>query len=222
MLPFNIFFQYDVNVPEIIPQEYRATSTQLPKPEDLEPFQHPVTLSTRRWIASTAVKTPISHRCVCTMILTSAIKAWQSKPATSGSWRVHVRNPLECTSYLTISWIFITTRQMWKIYGWNLNKSGRLFLALVDPKVVGTQASLAWHSLCYIVWHRAWFDIIRFDETALNIKWIWKSTWELVIDWSTWEIFFSHAVIDSVTAILVWHKERLWGRLDWCLGPTHH
>ena len=37
---------------------------------------------------------------------------------------------------------------------------------------------------------------------ALNIKWIRKSTWELVIDWSTWEIFFSCAGIDSVTAIL--------------------
>ena len=91
---------------------------------------------------------------------------------------------------------------MWKTYGWNLNKSGRLFSALVDPKVVGTQASLAWRSLCHIVWHRARFDIIRFDEMALNIKWIRKSTWELVIDWSTWEIFFSCAGIDSVTAIL--------------------
>ena len=91
---------------------------------------------------------------------------------------------------------------MWKIYGWNLNKSGGLFSALFDPKVVGTQASLAWRSLCHIVWHRAWFDIFRFDEMALNIKWIRESTWELVIDWSTWKIFFSRAVIDSVTAIL--------------------
>ena len=47
MLPFHIFFQCDANVPEIVPQEYWGTSTQLPKPEDLEPFQHPVTLSTQ-------------------------------------------------------------------------------------------------------------------------------------------------------------------------------
>ena len=50
MLPFNIFSQCDANVPEIVPQEYPGTSTQLPKPEDLEPFQHPATLSTQRYI----------------------------------------------------------------------------------------------------------------------------------------------------------------------------
>ena len=61
---------------------------------------------------------------------------------------------------------------------------------------------MAWLSLYHIVWHWARFDIIRFDEMALNIKWIWKSTSELVIDWSTWKIFFPRAGIDSVTAIL--------------------
>lgn len=47
---FQYSFQCDVDVPEIVPTEYRGTSTQLPKAEDLEPFQHPVTLSTQRYV----------------------------------------------------------------------------------------------------------------------------------------------------------------------------
>lgn len=40
----------DVDVPFIVPQEFRDMSRQLQKPENLERFQHPVTMTTRRYV----------------------------------------------------------------------------------------------------------------------------------------------------------------------------
>ena len=42
--------QCDVDVPYIVPQEYRDMSRQLVNPEELERFQHPVTMTTRHYV----------------------------------------------------------------------------------------------------------------------------------------------------------------------------
>ena len=48
----SIFFlmQGDVDVPYIVPQEFRDMSRQLQNPEDLEKLQHPVTMTTWRYV----------------------------------------------------------------------------------------------------------------------------------------------------------------------------
>ena len=48
----SIFFlmQGDVDVPYIVPQEFRDMSRQSQNPEDLEKLQHPVTMTTRRYV----------------------------------------------------------------------------------------------------------------------------------------------------------------------------
>ena len=37
-------------MPELVPMEYRAHNVQLPNPEDLQEFQHPLTMNTRRCV----------------------------------------------------------------------------------------------------------------------------------------------------------------------------
>lgn len=43
-------FQTDVDVPDLVPQEYRPGSSELPEPSELEEFQHPVTMKQRRYV----------------------------------------------------------------------------------------------------------------------------------------------------------------------------
>ena len=71
-----------------------------------------------------------------------------------------------------------------------------------------------------VVWHhdQAWFDITRFDVIWISNEYgnSLENLWSIDLPGR----FFSR--VRARKLFFVRHKERLWGRLDWCIGPTRH